>query len=157
MLNLDSAEHVRDAYRALRATFASDHPSVEIDGVLVQEMVSSRLELALGLQRDPVFGPMIAIGLGGVLIEILGTPQLLHAPFGIAEARLAVGRVAGGRIGHATRGLDEEQREQLAQSAVALGNLALEHPYVASVDVNPLMAGAHGLVAVDALLVLDDA
>ena len=125
--------------------------------MLVQEMVSSRLELALGLQRDPVFGPMIAIGLGGVLIEILGTPQLLHAPFGIAEARLAVARIAGGRISHATRGLDEAQREQLAQSAVALGNLALEQPYVSSVDVNPLMAGAHGLVAVDALLVLDDA
>jgi acyl-CoA synthetase (NDP forming) len=157
VLNVDSAEQVRTAYRALTSDFAANQPSVHVEGVLVQEMVSARLELAVGLQRDPVFGPMVALGLGGVLIELLGTPQLLHAPFGIAEAREAVKRIAGGRIGHGTRGLDEDQLEQLATIAVALGELALEHPSVHSVDVNPLMAGARGLVAVDALLVFDDA
>jgi acetyltransferase len=156
VLDLDSADAVRQAHRELLRRF-QDQPATRIEGVLVQEMVSARIELALGLQRDPVFGPMVAIGLGGVLIEIISTPQLLHAPFGLAEARLAVSRVANGRIGHAARGLDEAQQEAFAQGAVALGQLALEQPYVLSVDVNPLLPTPGGMKAVDALLVLEGA
>ena len=156
VLDLDSADAVRHAYRDLLHRFEGQ-PSTRIEGVLVQEMVGARIELALGLERDPVFGPMVAIGLGGVLIEIISRPQLLHAPFGIAEARLAVSRVADGRIGHAARGLDEAQQEAFAQGAVALGELALEHPSVLSVDVNPLLPTPGGMKAVDALLVLDGA
>lgn len=150
VLRVQGADQVRAAYQAVTA-LASD--TVTIDSVLVQPMVPSRLELALGLHRDPVFGPVVAAGLGGALVEILGPAQLLHVPFTAAQARAAVAAICGGRIKHAVRGLDAGQLDQLAAAAVALGELAAELPEVESVDVNPLMVTAGGLCAVDALLV----
>jgi acetate---CoA ligase (ADP-forming) len=118
----------------------------------VQEMVSSRLELAVGLQRDPVYGPVVAVGLGGVLVEILGDPQLLHAPFSHQQAREAVSGIAGGRILHTTRGLDDAQIDLLATTMTGVGQLALELPEIESVDINPMLVGNTGLCAVDALV-----
>ncbi len=150
VLGLSTPDEVRAAYRTVSA-LASD--TVTIDSVLVQEMVSSRLELALGLQRDPVFGPVVAVGLGGILVELLGEPQLLHVPFSFEQARAAVAGIAGGRITHATRGLAPAQLDALAGTAVGLCELALELPEIESIDINPLLVTGTGLCAVDALLV----
>ncbi|WP_261566533.1 acetate--CoA ligase family protein [Frankia gtarii] len=155
VLNLRSEREVLEAFDLLTERFREEQPSVTVDSILVQEMVSSRLELAVGMQRDPVFGPMVAVGLGGVLIELIGEPVLLRAPFGLAQARAAVDRIAGGRIDHPTRGLPKEYREQLAQVVLGVGQLSVECPEVMSVDVNPVMVTADGIRAVDALIVLD--
>ena len=148
---MKTPEEVRTAYRAVTAAASG----VELEGVLVQEMVNGRLELAVGLQRDPVFGAVIAVGLGGALVEIVAEPMLLHVPFSAAQARKVVGRIAAGRIAHPVRGLDDGEFDSLAQLLVGLGQLAHELPEVISVDVNPVMVGEHGLTAVDALLVVD--
>lgn len=150
VLGVQGEDEVRAAYRTVTA-LASD--TVTIDGVLVQQMVASRLELALGLQRDPVFGPVVAVGLGGVLVEILGSAELLHVPFTAAQARTTAAAICGGRITHPVRGLDAGQLDQLARAMVALGQLAAELPEIESVDINPLMVAEGGLCAVDALLV----
>jgi acetate---CoA ligase (ADP-forming) len=151
VLGVRTEEQVRAAYRQV-AALESD--TVTIDGALVQEMVSSRLELAVGLQRDAVYGPVVAVGLGGVLIEILGDPQLLHAPFSHQQAREAASGIAGGRILHAKRGLDDAQLNLLATTMTGVGQLALELPEIESVDINPMLVSNTGLCAVDALVVL---
>jgi acetate---CoA ligase (ADP-forming) len=149
-LGLETERDIRAAYRRVTAIAGS---GLVVENVLVQEMVSSRLELAVGLQRDPVFGPVVAVGLGGVLIEILGPPVLLHVPFSADQALAAIAAISGGRITHEIRGLGPAQQTQLADVLLGLSALAIELPEVDSVDVNPLMVTENGLTAVDALVV----
>jgi len=157
ILNLRDESEVREAFASLTRRFEDERMAVHLDSILVQEMVPAQLEMALGLERDPLYGPIVAIGLGGSLIEIVGGLRLLRAPFGIREADEAIGCIADGRIGHATRGLSVGARQQLALAAVGLGQLGIECPEIMSVDVNPLLASKDGIRAVDALIVLDGA
>lgn len=150
-LRLKTPEEVRAAYRTVTAAASG----VELEGVLVQEMVNGRLELAVGLQRDPVFGAVVAVGLGGTLVEIVAEPILLHVPFSAAQARKIASSIAAGRIAHPVRGLDDKEFDSLAQLLTGLGQFAHELPEVTSVDINPIMVGEHGLTAVDALLVVE--
>src|ERR1700719_3104902 len=91
------------------ASIKAAHPDLKIEGVLVQEMVPASVEMSCGLQRDPVFGPMIVVGIGGVLIEIVGGAVMLRPPFTQRMAEDAVARIAGGRLRTASRGLPQEQ------------------------------------------------
>lgn len=155
-LGVEGDGAVRTAYRELLATVGREAPDAKVEGVLVQEMVAGTLELAAGLQRDPVFGPMVAIGLGGTLIEMLGSPVLLRPPFGIATAMAAVRRIAGGKIVQGVRGLNDEQVQSAAAVMVALGEVAVELPEVVSIDINPIRVSRKSFKAVDALMILDE-
>ena len=84
-LGVLGADSVRRQYDEMLAEVAERVPTAVVEGVLVQEMVPARLELMCGMQRDPVFGPMVAVGLGGIFVEILSETALLRPPFGPAE------------------------------------------------------------------------
>jgi acetyltransferase len=150
VVGLRTADEVRAGYRAVMAAARG----VVLESVLVQEMVRGRLELAAGVQRDPVFGAVVAVGLGGPLVEIVARPVLLHVPFSVRQAREAAGGIAGGRIRHPVRGLGDADLGGLAVLLAELGELVSELPEVTSVDVNPVIVGDHGLAAVDALMVV---
>jgi acetate---CoA ligase (ADP-forming) len=112
--------------------------------VLVARQVPAGPEAFCGMARDPDYGPVLAVGLGGVRVEA-ARPVVSLAPVDLERARALV----------AEAGLPDEGVEGLADTLVALGRLALEHDDVAAVDVNPLILGADGAVAVDALVVVD--
>ena len=150
------ADRVAREYSEMLAEVARRSPGAVVEGVLVQEMVPARIELTLGVQRDPVFGPIVAVGLGGILIEILSEAALLRPPFGADEARGALGRLLGGRLVTGGRGLGPEEQEELARAMVGLGQLALELDAVEEVDVNPVRVADGSVRAADALIVLRD-
>jgi succinyl-CoA synthetase beta subunit len=123
-------------------------------GVLVQEMVAGRRELALGLVRDPTFGPCVMLGLGGVLTEILGDAVFRRAPLEPGDALDMMEELRGRRILGAVRGMPAADRGLLAEMLLALGRLGLDHEAAAEIDLNPvIVAGARPVVA-DALIVL---
>ena len=153
-LNLEGEAAVREAYRAMLADVKRLAPHAELDGVLVQQMVPARMELTCGLQRDEVFGPMVAVGLGGVLVEQLAETALLRPPFSIATAKQALGQLLGGRLVQGRRGLSEAEQEQIAAIMVGVGNLALEHENIQEVDINPIRVDNGKALAADALVVL---
>jgi len=113
--------------------------------VLVARQLAPGPEAFCGVTRDPDFGPILAVGLGGTDVEA-------HA---VGAARLAPVDLDGARELVAAAGLTEGV-EDLARTLVALGRIALEHPSVAAVDVNPLILGPDGATAVDALVVVDN-
>jgi hypothetical protein len=117
-------------------------------------MVPASVEISCGLQRDPVFGPMIVVGIGGVLIEIVGGAVMLRPPFTHRMAEHAVARIAAGRLRTASRGLSETQAQKIAKTMTALGALALELPEVESIDINPIRVDGDVAKAVDALIVV---
>jgi acyl-CoA synthetase (NDP forming) len=155
-LGVQGDDDVRAAFEAMLAEVRQRAPHATVEGVLVQEMVPARLEMTCGLTRDPVFGPVVSVGLGGVTIEILAEATMLRAPFSAATAERAIRRLAGGRMAKAGRGLTDVEVGVVAQVMVDLGTLALNHPEVSEVDINPLRVADGRCVAADALVVIAD-
>lgn len=123
-------------------------------GVLVQEMVVGGRELAMGLVRDPDFGPCVMFGLGGILTEILGDAAFRRAPLGPEDAADMMEETRGRRMLEAVRGMPAADRSLLAEMLIGLGRIGLDHPTVQEIDLNPvILAGARPVVA-DALIVL---
>ncbi|MGH2994813.1 MAG: acetate--CoA ligase family protein [Gaiellaceae bacterium] len=112
--------------------------------VLVARQAGPGPEAFCGLTRDPQYGPVLAVGPGGSAVEALSLAAVTLAPVGLEEARALVADAPG---------LADD--EALARVLVALGRLAVDHPEVAAVDVNPLILSADGAVAVDALVVVE--
>lgn len=153
-LGLQGEQALREGYRAMLDEVRRRAPQATLDGVLVQRMVPARLELTCGLQRDPLFGPMVAVGLGGVLVEQLAETALLRPPFDHDAARAALGQLLGGRLVQGHRGLSADEQEQIAAIMVGVGELALELPEIAEIDINPIRVDDGDALAADALVVL---
>ncbi|MCU1717669.1 acetate--CoA ligase family protein [Pseudomonas sp. 5P_3.1_Bac2] len=153
-LGLQGDQAIREAYQSMLEEVAQRAPHAVLDGVLVQQMVPARMELTCGLQRDEVFGPMVAVGLGGVLVEQLAETTLLRPPFSLETARQALGQLLQGRLVQGRRGLSHDEQEQIAAIMVGVGNLALEHDNISEVDINPIRVDAGKAYAADALVVL---
>jgi acyl-CoA synthetase (NDP forming) len=154
-LGLRDTDAVRAGYEELLGDVGRRRPDATVDGVLVQEMVPGRIELTCGLHRDPLFGPIVAVGLGGVAVEILGAAALLRPPFGAGEVRAALAELVGGRLLGGGRGLDEAEQAAVVDVVVGVGNLALELPEVAEIDVNPIRVADGAVRAADALVVVE--
>lgn len=155
-LGLRTPAEIAAGHAELLAEVARRAPYATVESVLVQEMVPARLELACGMRRDPVFGPVVAVGLGGVTIEIMAATELVPAPFGRAAAERCIRGLLDGRLVTAARGLTDAEVEQVAGLMVALGELAVDFPQITEIDVNPVRVGDGRAVAADALIGLDD-
>jgi acetate---CoA ligase (ADP-forming) len=116
--------------------------------VLVAAQAAGGAEAFCGMTRDPDYGPVLAVGLGGRAVETLSLAAVSLAPVGEHEALQLVAEAPGLDAGPAAR-------EALATTLVALGRLAVDHPQIAAIDVNPLILSADGAVAVDALVVVE--
>ncbi len=130
-------------------------PAGSGSGILVQEMVIGQRELAMGLTRDPQFGPCVMFGLGGVLTEALGDVSFRMAPLSRADALEMMQEIRGREILGAVRGMAAADLETLARCLVALGEIGLEHETIREIDINPLIIRDGRPVAVDALVVLE--
>lgn len=147
-LGLRSADEVAQAFRDFKPRVPA------ADGVLVARQVGGRRELALGARLDPLFGPVVMIGDGGIHLEALKDFRLLLPPFDAADVLDALSQLRMAPLLESLRGKPGLDRQAAARMAVALGDAMLGWGgKVASVDVNPLMlfeTGA-GALAVDAL------
>jgi acetate---CoA ligase (ADP-forming) len=145
-LFLADAAAVRTAYRDLAARLGTS--------VTIAAMVPKGVELALGMVRDPQFGPMVMVGSGGVLIELLADRATALAPFGIATARRLLDRLAIRRLLDGYRGAPAADLEALCTTIARFSVLAAElGNVVGEIDVNPVICGARTAIAVDALVV----
>ena len=126
-----------------------------VRGLLVEPMATPGLELLLGLRRDPQFGPVVVVGLGGTLTEVLDDVAIRLAPVDAAEADAMLDNLRGTRLLAGVRGRPAVDRGAVVSMVVALGRLGIERPDVLEVDLNPVIASASGAIAVDALVVLE--
>jgi acyl-CoA synthetase (NDP forming) len=152
-----TADRAEEEAAAMLADVARLAPQAQVEGILVQEMVPARIELTAGIKRDEVFGPVVVLGLGGLLVEILADAVMLRPPFDRAAARKALESLSDGRIIHARRGLDAQEVDAVVGLLMSLGQMARELPEIAEVDANPVRI-AHGrAVVADALVILASA
>jgi acyl-CoA synthetase (NDP forming) len=123
--------------------------------VVVQPMVEGSGELFVGIQGQSELGPAVMLGLGGVFVEVLGRVRGRLAPFDLDEARALIDELRGTGVLHGHRGSTPWDLDALARILVAAGDLAASGAgWIESLDVNPLVGGPGGFLAVDALLVV---
>lgn len=123
---------------------------------LVQEMVRGAREIMIGMHRDPSFGPSVMFGLGGIFTEILQDVVFRVAPLTRRDARDMMRAIRAHGILDAVRGMPAVDTEVLGRTLIAVGRIALDHPEIAEIDVNPLIVRGARPVAVDALMVLGE-
>lgn len=153
ILGCDTDDAVRHAYRQLNKVAAETAPPGESADIVVQEMAEAGLELVCGAVRDPAFGPVVTVGLGGVLVELIDDTAMALAPVSMDQATRMIRRLGHGRlIGH-PRGLSAAQADAVADIIVAVSKLMCSEPAVLEVDLNPLIVGPSGIRPVDALIV----
>ncbi len=121
--------------------------------VLVAEQVSGELELIAGGARDPQFGPVVALGLGGVAAEVFGDVAFMLSPAGPDDLEQAVGRLRCGPLLHGHRGRPPVDRAGLLRIVRAIGRLLEQDPLVSAVDCNPVLVRAGSPLVLDALVI----
>jgi acetate---CoA ligase (ADP-forming) len=155
-LGLDDAGAVRAAYSALLDSARRYKERARIDGALVQAMAHGDAELVVGLHRDSAFGTVVMAGLGGIHVEVLRDVAFRAVPVTAAEAGRMLDELRGRALLDGVRGRRPVDRAALAQliSAVScFGAAAGER--LESLDINPVLAGPDGAIAVDWLLLLN--
>ncbi len=153
-LGLVGDEAVRTA--AERMLDAARVSGLEVRGLLVEPMADPGVELIVGLQRDPQFGPAVLVGLGGILAEVLDDVAIRLAPVTPRAAMAMLDDLRGRALLDGVRGRPPVDRSAVAAMLVALGRLGADRPDVLEVDLNPVIASATGAIAVDALVVLEE-
>lgn len=123
---------------------------------LVESMASPGVDLMVGARRDPVFGPVVLVGLGGTTAEVLADVALRLAPLSLEEAATMPGELAGRALLDGWRGGPTLDRTSLSEVMVALGDLLDAHPEIDEIEINPLRLTVLGLVALDAVCVAAD-
>ena len=108
------------------------------------------VELLVGAIQDPVFGPLVAFGPGGVMAELIGSTRLALAPLTDVDADELIASGKAGRLVAGWRGAEPADRAAIADVLHRIGRLAENHPEVAELDLNPVLASPDGCVAVDA-------
>ena len=154
LLNLTTKEQIEEGYKKLITSVQSNAPEAKIDGIIVAEMISGGIETVLGVTNDPVFGPTVMFGLGGVFVEVLKDVAFRVAPFGTEEARRMIDEIRGRAVLDGARGAPPADIEALANAISTLSIFAVENSdNIQTIDINPFIVLPKGAVAVDALII----
>jgi acetyltransferase len=149
------AAAVRHAFREIVASVGAKAPQARIDGVLVQRMIAGGTELILGIKRDPLFGPAIVCGFGGIFVEVLRDVSIRVPPLSTDDAHEMIAELRGAGLLRGVRGRPPSDVAALADTLVALAALAEAHrDRLRALDLNPVLAleDGRGVVAVDWLI-----
>ena len=155
-LHLENVAAVRQAYAELTRNAQSHCPEARLDGVCVQRMAGAGAELVIGLKRDPVFGLVVMVGLGGIHVEILKDVVFRVAPVTQAQAGRMLDELRGRAVLEGARkrvAVNRTALERLISNVSALGAAAGDR--LRELDLNPVVADATGAAAVDWLLVME--
>ena len=153
-LNLGSAEAVHEAATAMLDAVQAMSPRPRWSGLVVQPMLPKGVEIVVGARHDPQFGPLVVVGLGGVLVEVLRDTALALAPVSVAEAADMLHGLKGAALLHGFRGAAAVDVVRLAEIVARFSELAADcGDALTEMEINPLIAAEDRIVAVDALIV----
>lgn len=159
VLKLASSQHKTDIGGVLTHVSSAEEVGVGFDrlkslgkSIMVQKQVKGR-ELLLGIKRDSVFGPVITVGLGGTLTEVIKDASFRVCPLKSSEADEMLDGLRGTRLLQSFRGSPPVNRTALRRVIIALSKLAIEEPKISELDINPLMVNEKKAVAVDVRII----
>jgi acetyltransferase len=153
-LNLGGADRVRQEAGAMIERVRASRPDARLEGFHLQPMVSrpGAVELLAGIVKDAVFGPVVAFGQGGTAAEIVHDTSLELPPLNALLARRLLARTRVWQLLQGYRGKPPAKIDAVVEVLIRLGQLAADHPEIRELDINPLLADAVGVIALDARL-----
>jgi acetate---CoA ligase (ADP-forming) len=158
VLNLGSAAEVKKAFNDITARVKKLKHKPKLEGILIAQQVKAELELVVGAALDAEMGPVVLFGTGGVDIELMKDVALAGAPLDAAEAKQLIGRTKAGVKLKGYRGKPALHEASVVKAIVGLSNLMADAgTRIASIDVNPFLVNVKTGVAVDGLIVLNNA
>jgi acyl-CoA synthetase (NDP forming) len=153
LLNLQSADEIRQGFQMLMQTAEMRFPTAAIDGVLVSPMRSPGTELLVGILRDQLWGLVLAVGLGGIWTEAFNDTSVRILPVGKDEIRSMLEELRGAALLHGARRLQPVDFEALTDVIFRVSQLALGLPdRLVSLEINPLLVSATLIEALDVLI-----
>jgi acetyltransferase len=157
-LNLESDDMIRATFRSMLEHISVKAPHARIEGVTIQKMIEARdsVELILGIKKDPVFGTVMMVGMGGVTAELFNDRRLEFPPL---NERLALQMLKSLQIypllkGY--RGSKPKNIEKLIEVLIRLSYLAADYPEIQELDINPVIVGPEKVIVLDASIVIDE-
>ena len=157
MLNLGTDDSVRQAYERMVKTAAEKRPEAQILGVTVQKMVTypNSFELILGTKKDPIFGAVIMVGMGGIAAEVFRDRALALPPLNESLARRALESLKSWPLLRGYRGKPGANIDRLIEILMRFSYLVADYPEIKELDVNPLLVTPEDVIALDARVVVD--
>ncbi|HEU5183899.1 MAG TPA: acetate--CoA ligase family protein [Gemmatimonadaceae bacterium] len=149
-LGIETEDELREAYRALVDDVRGALANARIDGVLVQRMVRGGTETIVGVSREPLFGPLVMFGLGGIFVEALRDIVFRVAPLTELDARDMITSIRAKAVLEGIRGRPPADRAALERTLRVIAQLADDFPEIEEMDINPLLALPQGVLALDA-------
>ena len=141
------------SWKRVTEDVAARHPSLELDGMLVEQMAVRGVELIVGARRDPQWGPVVLVGLGGIWTEALDDVRLMPADLSHDGILAEIAQLKGARLLRGLRGSEPVDYGSIADTVMYVGTLMRSQPEISEVDINPLVAYPRGVLALDALIV----
>lgn len=156
VLALENRDHVRSTYNDIIEKAKLYNPEAIIDGVLIQKMAPPGGEVILGMNRYPVFGPLLMFGLGGIFVEVFQDVIFRFAPVGRNESRRMIQGIRGYKIFKGFRGRPKSDIEALERSIVSLSDMVMNHSEINELNINPLLVHEerNGATVADCRIVL---
>jgi succinyl-CoA synthetase beta subunit len=153
-LNITDEAEMKAAYEEILANAKKGAPNARIQGVLVQQMLPKGFEVLLGISTDPQFGRVIMVGLGGIYVELLQAVSLRILPITRTDALQMLEETPLAKACEGLRGVTYD-REEIVDALMNLSRLAVSHPEITEIDINPFVLFGDGRKAagVDAMVV----
>jgi acetyltransferase len=155
-VDLQSPTDVRDAYDLITYRSQRYLPEARLWGCLVQKMVPPGLEVLIGMNRDPQFGPLVTFGLGGIYVETLKDVAFRVAPFSRQESFEMLGEIRSSALLDGVRGEPPVDKEALVDALLRIAQLVMDFPEIEELDINPFVVYREGQggIAIDMRLIL---
>ena len=153
-LGLNTEQEVDKAYEEIMKAIKTEYPQANIQGVSVQKMARTGVEVIIGMSKDVQFGPVIMFGLGGILVEILKDVSFRIVPLAQRDAREMIKEIKGYPLLEGYRGQEPVDVANLEKLILKVSDFAEKYPEVDELDLNPIFAYSDGAVAVDARVIL---
>jgi acetyltransferase len=155
-LNINNREEVYDSFDLMTMRIAKRAPEAWIEGIYIEKMMNRGLEVIIGMNRDPQFGPMLMFGLGGIFVESMKDVAFHLAPITLAEALQMLKSTRSYEILKGKRGHEEIDLAAIAIGLQRISQLTTDFPEISELDINPYIVGEIGVdpVVVDARITL---
>ncbi|RLG49457.1 MAG: acetyl-CoA synthetase [Thermoproteota archaeon] len=150
VLNIDSDEKLAEEYELMLKRVREAAGDVKILGVTVQEQVDRGVELMIGAIRDPQFGPVLALGIGGVFVEVYGDVAYRVAPVSRDDVLDMISELKGRKLLEGFRGLPPVDLEAVISMMLKISDMIIEHEEIAEMDLNPVIFRGSAGKVVDA-------
>ncbi len=154
MLNIKSDEELRESFTKMNESIKIN-TGIVLDGILIEPMEKLGVEIVIGARRDPQWGAVVLVGLGGIWIEILKDVCLITPDLGEVAIIDAISSLKSSALLKGARGSEAVDLRAIAQTVMKIADLICSNDKISEVEINPLIAKPDGVVALDALIVID--